>query len=97
MFRPAVSFLGLGILILLFSFGLYFKSQHLQDTAIVISDVETKFEPRPEATTHYKLFEGSKVKVVKSEAGWIKVKRLDGKLGWCPQETVERVDLEKKS
>lgn len=59
--------------------------------AVVIETTEAKFEPYLEATTHFELPEGSKIKILKKEGEWLKVKRLDGKVGWSIRGKVEKI------
>ncbi len=60
--------------------------------AIVIKNTKAMFEPKKDSTTHFQLNEGLRVKVIKKENDWIKVKRADGKLGWVYQGDMESID-----
>jgi len=65
-----------------------------KDMAVVLSSVESRFEPREQATTHYRLSEGEKVRIVKRDGLWRKVRRSDGKDGWVEREKVEKIAAE---
>ncbi|MFH1867785.1 MAG: tetratricopeptide repeat protein [Candidatus Omnitrophota bacterium] len=64
----------------------------IQKEAIVVAEAaDSKFEPLDEATTFFSLSEGEDVLVVTTKAGWVKIKRPDGKQGWVKKVTVEQV------
>lgn len=82
---------GIGLLLSIYSAGLFFKWDLQKNAAVVLKDTQAKFEPRQEATTHFELFEGNGVKVVGEEGEWMKVKRFDGKLGWIEKQAVGKI------
>ena len=45
--------------------GFINKVESQKDLAIVTAEIAAKFEPRPEATTHFDLPEGIKIKILK--------------------------------
>ncbi len=67
------------------------KISYEKNLAVVVTNTETKFEPREDSTVHFQLPEGAKVQILKHEGDWAKVKRLDGKLGWLHLSTVEEI------
>ncbi|MBU0547207.1 MAG: hypothetical protein KJ710_04470 [Candidatus Omnitrophica bacterium] len=72
------------VLFILSAYALNRKINYLNKTAIVISkEADVKFEPLENATTYFKLSEGSQVEVVEKAEGWYKVRRFDKKLGWA--------------
>lgn len=76
----------------LLSVGLSSKIIYLSKSAVVINqDVAVKFEPLLNATTYFKLNEGSKVEVVEKIKDWYKVKRFDGKLGWVDKDDLRLI------
>lgn len=80
------------VLIFLASFlGFIAKQQSERNFAIAILTSDSKFEPRQEATTHFTLQEGEKVKILKSMGMWVKIQRLDGKAGWILKESMEEI------
>ncbi len=61
------------------------------DQAIAVTSAEVFFEPREEATVHFTLKEGEKVRILKQEGLWLKIERPDQKVGWVALKTVERI------
>ncbi|MBI5150699.1 MAG: tetratricopeptide repeat protein [Candidatus Omnitrophica bacterium] len=55
-----------------------------QGAAVVVEAGEAKFEPREDATTHFTLAAGMRIKLLKLEEDWAKIERPDGKMGWLP-------------
>ncbi|HLF18121.1 MAG TPA: tetratricopeptide repeat protein [Candidatus Omnitrophota bacterium] len=82
---------SLSLVVLIFFAGLVIQLNREGSSAVVLSKSDAKFEPRQDSTTHYKLPEGVKVKVLKKDGAWVKVQRSDGKLGWMPQENIEEI------
>ena len=62
---------------------------------IVAKQLEAKFEPRENATGHYELYEGSRVRVLQREGEWLKIQRPDGKSGWIPAAGLEEIQNKK--
>jgi tetratricopeptide (TPR) repeat protein len=80
------------ILFILSAFGLNNKINYLNKTAIVVSqEADVKFEPLENATTYFKLSEGSKVEVVEKTEDWYKVRRFDTKLGWVSRGVLRQI------
>ncbi len=71
--------------------GLVVKVQYARNLAVVVTAAESYFEPRTGSTVHFKLSEGVKAMVIRSELGWVKVERLDGKVGWVPLDVLEKI------
>ena len=68
------------------------KINRLKDDAIVISRIrDARYEPIEDADVHFPLYEGMKVSLLCSDAGWTKVKRSDRKIGWVQSDAVERI------
>ncbi len=63
----------------------------MQDVAIILNDTKAMFEPKENSTTHFKLFEGAKVRVLGGQANWKKIQRPDGKRGWVKPGTLEMI------
>ena len=77
--------------LLIYSTGLVAKVQTERKLAIVMIDSKTFFEPRTDSTVHFKLSEGMKARILKRQGNWIKIERLDGKVGWIDGEILEEI------
>lgn len=76
---------------ILYGSGLIIKIQAEGNLAVVVEKTEGRFEPREDATVHFSLNEGAKIKILKIEGGWSKIKRPDGKIAWIPQKVLESI------
>jgi tetratricopeptide (TPR) repeat protein len=52
---------------------------------------DVRFEPNPQATVHFNLSEGARVRVLERKAGWSLVGRRDGVRGWVPNRYLETI------
>lgn len=82
---------GLFLVFTVFAAGLLGKVTFEKDTAVIMEDAASYFEPRSDSTVHYKLSEGMVVKVLKTEGAWSKVQRNDGKIGWIDSKDIEKI------
>lgn len=80
---------ALTISFLVYSVGLVAKVKIERNLAVVMSATDTFFEPRTDSTAHFKISEGMKVRILKSQGYWVKIQRLDGKIGWVDQKVLE--------
>ena len=61
-------------------------------TAIVVARrAEARFAPLADATVHFQLGEGTKVRIREDRGHWWHVERADGQQGWIKADTAERV------
>ncbi|UCH12342.1 MAG: tetratricopeptide repeat protein [Candidatus Omnitrophota bacterium] len=60
-----------------------------QEAVVIVSEIDCRFGPLDNATVHFKLYEGSKIIILKTEADWSKIKRFDGKIGWIKKDSYE--------
>lgn len=82
-----ILFLILPAVFIILAIALNSKIVYLSKGAVVVSkEALVKFEPREEATTYFKLSQGSKVIVLDKTENWYKVKRPDGKIGWMDKD-----------
>ncbi|VAX37262.1 BatE [hydrothermal vent metagenome] len=81
----------LGFVLIIYLVGFYLKVQSEKNIAIMVLSTDAKFEPRTNATMHFSLPAGSKVRNIKTKNGWVKIQRRDGKLGWVLAESIERI------
>lgn len=76
---------------LIFGAGLVNKVKYEQNLAIIMTKTDSYFEPRSDSTEHFKLSEGMKVRVLKSDLNWVKIERFDGKIGWVDRDVLEKI------
>ncbi len=67
------------------------RDRGLDDLYLLTESAESYFEPRADSTVHFKLSEGMKTKILKSEGNWLKIRRMDGKTGWVDMQVLERI------
>ena len=70
--------------------GLVTKFSAEKDLAVAVAAGEAKFEPREDATAHFRVPEGTRAKVLRVEGPWAKIRRGDGKTGWVPEKVFGR-------
>ncbi|HNV23468.1 MAG TPA: tetratricopeptide repeat protein [Candidatus Omnitrophota bacterium] len=81
----------LGCLFVFHSYAFIERKQSQENAAVIIQSIEAKFEPMESATTHFSLSEGVKVKILEQEGFWSKIERRDGKKGWVPKSSLEKI------
>lgn len=81
------------LVVLLIFYGTAFWAKFFREKnpAVIVNDTDTTFEPRSDSTVHFRLPEGAKVEILAQEGNWVKVKRPDGKLGWLPSVSAEKI------
>lgn len=91
---------SLQIAIILILFAVYsgmitWHKAKLEDSCAVtvVPKAEALFGPFDTATKFFTLHEGMSVIVVDSKAGWYKVKRVDGKVGWVRKNDVKKLHI----
>ncbi len=67
------------------------RSVYEAGLAVAVSAAEAKFEPFQGATTYFRIPEGTEVRVLREQEGWLKIERADGKTGWVAASTVEKI------
>ena len=76
-------------------FGVTYVQKEINEydkKAIVLAkSSDVKYGPFSDATTYFEVYEGDKVKVLMEKEDWVKIKRLDNKLGWMEKKDVERI------
>ncbi|MBN1870564.1 MAG: tetratricopeptide repeat protein [Candidatus Omnitrophica bacterium] len=81
----------LAMIALIYTIGIAVKVQLTRDRAVILMPSESYFEPRKDSTVHFKLSEGEKARMIRSEADWTKIERLDGKTGWVSSKILGKI------
>jgi len=89
--RRMIVFMGLGSILIFHGWVLANKLEKESSDAVIIQETESKYEPNERGTVYFQLPEGSKVTILKESESWLKVKRIDGKIGWIKSETAEKI------
>ena len=79
------------LLFLVFWTGFFSKLTREEDLAVVTAEAAAKFEPREDAPTYFDLAPGNRIKILKNDGVWAKIKRLDGKEGWVLAVHMEKI------
>ncbi|OGX08892.1 MAG: hypothetical protein A2Z88_10085 [Omnitrophica WOR_2 bacterium GWA2_47_8] len=82
---------GLSCVLLILTAAFVYKINDDNKTAIILKDTDARFEPRENATAHFKLSEGTPVAIQEKEGAWVKISRFDGKLGWVESQAIENI------
>jgi tetratricopeptide (TPR) repeat protein len=63
------------------------------ETAAIVTEniIDAKFEPSNSSMTHFPLYEGMKVNVVREHGEWLRVRRPDGKIGWVLSKDISEI------
>jgi len=77
--------------LLIYGGGLVMKVRYERDLAVVMTETNTFFEPRTDSTVHFKMSEGMQARILKSQGDWVKIERLNGKVGWIDREVLEKI------
>lgn len=87
-----LAFFVSAILLIGVSVPLKNKIFEIEHSGVVTSAViDAKFEPREDSRTHFPLYDGMKVYILKSREGWRKIRKADGKIGWISANAVEPI------
>jgi tetratricopeptide (TPR) repeat protein len=71
--------------------GLFTRAVEEAGRGVSLERTDVRFEPSPQATTYFKLLEGTEIRVLREKEGWLKIERLDHKAGWVPVSAVEKI------
>lgn len=87
-----IVFIGLFFLLTGSVWGIKIYDRHSRTYAFVVDPViDVKFAPADEATTYFKVYEGTRVTVIREEGKWVRVKTPDGKIGWASRLSLNKV------
>jgi hypothetical protein len=91
--RWRVPFYLCGFLFLLFLTlaGLQYFDRLTPSGVVVEAGGVARYEPAPEATVHFNLDEGSRVKITGEKDGWYLITRRDGRRGWVEKRYIEEI------
>ena len=82
----------LGAALILVLIPLCYKALEYEKSGIVVNSIiDARFEPIEDSTIHFPLYEGMRVYVLRERAGWYKIRRPDGRIGWVPGPSLSRV------
>ncbi len=74
--------------------GWRLRTEQVAPAAVVIADdVEARFAPLDDATVHFTLGAGRRVRVREDRDRWWLVERADGQQGWIRAEQAARIGL----
>lgn len=101
-FRPAISgrveYRGLvwvtltGFVLVLLLFGFRWFRQQTDLHAVVLQRaVDVRSAPSRDATEVFALHEGTKVQIKQFSNGWTEIRLRDGKVGWLPSASIEKI------
>lgn len=63
------------------------------EAIVLATKAQARFAPLPEATAHFSVTEGTRLRVREDRGQWVLVERADGQQGWLPRDAVANVDL----
>ena len=86
-----VSIIILCLVLFLNGFIFAYKVGRQKNQAVILKMTPAKFEPLKDATTYFELNPGGRVKILKQESEWMKVRRLDGKEGWVKEDALQKI------
>ncbi len=59
--------------------------------AVCVGKSDARFEPNTQGTVYFRVPEGTELKILREKDGWVKIERPDGKSGWVPGVSVEKI------
>lgn len=84
--------LGLGAALVLIPLSARYRYEYHSREGIILSPVVTCLAAPQEGSTElFVVHTGTKVKVLGSDGEWYKIELVDGKQGWLPMRTVEKI------
>ncbi|MFN8309396.1 MAG: tetratricopeptide repeat protein [Chitinophagales bacterium] len=100
LFMPSIKRVGFvfGILLLLtavtttvFSFSQYQYEEHSGEAILMADNAYVKSAPDGGATDLFLIHEGLKMQLLDQVGEWFKIRLADGKVGWIPKDTFEKI------
>jgi tetratricopeptide (TPR) repeat protein len=81
----------LGVAAIYLAGAVVFQAFDKAGQAVCVGRVEARFEPSVQATVYFKVPEGTELRVLREKDAWYKIERSDGKTGWVPVKSLERI------
>jgi hypothetical protein len=78
--------------ITLLSFKIY-QTEYIQSAIVLVKTVDARYEPLSGAPVHFRLYEGSKISVLKARGQWSQIKREDNKIGWILSDSYGIINI----
>jgi hypothetical protein len=61
------------------------------EAIVMVDKVSVMSEPSDNATEQFFLHEGAKVRVEDTSGDYLRIRLADGKVGWMPKDTIEKI------
>jgi tetratricopeptide (TPR) repeat protein len=71
------------IFITILSFKIY-HDEYVKSAIVLDKIVDARYEPLIEAPVHFRIYEGTKIVVLRTRGEWLQIQREDNKIGWIP-------------
>ena len=85
-----IAFIGI-IISLVFAFYTYSDFKNDRPAIIFSESIDVQNSPTKNGEVSFTLHEGTKVQVTNKEDNWFRIKLIDGKDGWIPEESLKEL------
>jgi tetratricopeptide (TPR) repeat protein len=66
-----------------------YRTEYHHDYGIILAESAVSHAaPQQQSTELFTIHEGTKIRVLNEDSGWIEIELIDGKRGWIPEETI---------
>jgi len=76
---------------IIMSFRTYERTMNDRNAIVFAEEIEIKAAPQMKEETVFRLHEGTKVKILATEADWSRIQLLNGKEGWIPSADLKEL------
>ena len=76
------------LVLTLMSVNIY-RTEHIVSAIVVAKAADARYEPLAGVAVRFRLYEGSRISVIKIKGGWSQIRREDGKIGWIETDLYE--------
>ncbi len=74
------------------AWGLKFHEERIRQYAIlIVTQSDCRFAPSENAVTHFRLYEGAKVRILNNSGEWLRIKTPDAQVGWIKSKNLETI------